>query len=73
MTMDDSTDRWDDANGSAWDDANEDVYPAFQLSYGHVIVETQDIDVLRKRIEKLFHLPAPICMHDTLDSKDFPQ
>ncbi len=71
--MNDSTDRWDDANGSAWDDANDEVYPAFQLSYGHVIVEKQDIDILRKRIEKLFHLPAPICMHDTLDSKYFPQ
>ncbi len=71
--MDNSTDRWDDANGSAWDDANDEVYPAFQLSYGHVIVEKQDIDILRKRIENLFHLPAPICMHDTLDSKDFPQ
>ena len=73
MTMDDFADKWDDANGSAWDDANEVVYSAFQLSYGHVIVETQDVDILRRKIEKSFHLPAPICMHDTLDGKDFPQ
>lgn len=71
--MDEPIYRWDDTSGSAWDDANVDVYPAFQLSYGHVIVEMQDIDILRKRIEKLFHLPAPICMHDTLDNKNFPQ
>ena len=72
MTMDDSTCKWDDVTGDVWDDMHNDVYPACQLSYGHVIVEKQDVDILRKRIEKQFHLPQPIRMHEILDQKDFP-
>lgn len=55
-----------------WNKTETDILPQYQLSYGHVIFELQDIDLLRRKTEKVLGLVSPEIEYNLLCIKNFP-
>lgn len=55
-----------------WNKTETDVLPQYQLSYGHVIFEFQDINLLREKIETFLGLAKREMEYRLLCIKDFP-
>lgn len=55
-----------------WNKTESDVLPQYQLSYGHVIFELQDINILRRKVETFLKLSEQEIEYKLLCVKNFP-